>query len=144
MSWRRLSKEKSFLLERRHFFSFLPHEVFCRSVYYYFFSLLFLGNKDEIFNDGSSWKAAGIGFTGTNVGGVARRPIGSAAPVSTAAAPVVGGGVSGSESTHLGGLAGLTSSSDDEGVDGHLGLGELAQLTVNNEAEVSYDVSRLH
>jgi striatin 1/3/4 len=31
--------------------------------------------------------------------------------------------------------------SDDEGVDGHLGLGELAQLTVNNEAEVSYDVS---
>jgi hypothetical protein len=40
----------------------------------------------------------------------------------------------------LGGLAGL-SSSDDEGVDGHLGLGELAQLTVNNEAEVSYDVS---
>lgn len=28
----------------------------------------------------------------------------------------------------------------EECVDGHLGLGELAQLTVNNEAEVSYDV----
>jgi len=34
--------------------------------------------------------------------------------------------------------------SDDEGVDGHLGLGELAQLTVNNEAEVSYDVSGVY
>ena len=51
----------------------------------------------------------------------------------------VGIGVGG-EAAHLGGLAGL-SSSDDEGVDGHLGLGELAQLTVNNEAEVSYDAS---
>ena len=51
----------------------------------------------------------------------------------------VGIGVGG-EAAHLGGLAGL-SSSDDESVDGHLGLGELAQLTVNNEAEVSYDVS---
>lgn len=142
MSWRRLSKEKSSLLERRHFF-FCPTKSFV-VLFIFIFSLLFLGNKDEIFNDGSSWKAAGIGFTGTNVGGVARRPIGSAAPVSTAAAPVVVGGVSGSESAHLGGLAGLTSSSDDEGVDGHLGLGELAQLTVNNEAEVSYDVSRLH
>lgn len=40
----------------------------------------------------------------------------------------------------MGGLAGLAAS-DEEGVDGHLGLGELAQLTVNNEAEVSYDVS---
>ena len=124
------------------FFSFCPTKSIV-VLFIIIFSLLFLGNKDEIFNDRSSWKAAGIGFTGTNVGGVARRPIGSAAPVSTAAAPVVGG-VSGSESAHLGGLAGLTSSSDDEGVDGHLGLGELAQLTVNNEAEVSYDVSRLH
>lgn len=41
---------------------------------------------------------------------------------------------------HLAGLAAL-SAGDEEGVDGHLGLGELAQLTVNNEAEVSYDVS---
>jgi hypothetical protein len=30
---------------------------------------------------------------------------------------------------------------DDEGLDSSLGLGELAQLTVNNEAEAAYDVS---
>lgn len=81
---------------------------------------------------------AGIGFSGTSSGGVARRPISNAAPVS--GATPVGIGVGGNETAHLGGLAGLTSS-DDEGIDGHLGLGELAQLTVNNEAEVSYDVS---
>lgn len=59
-----------------------------------------------------------------------------------------GGGVaSGADpvAAHLGVLAGLSTSSggssDEEGVDGNLGLGELAQLTVNNEAEVSYDVS---
>ena len=74
-----------------------------------------------------------IGFSGTSGG--ARRNI-AAAPSSSAP---VGIGV-GADPAHLGGLAGLTSS-DDEGVDGHLGLGELAQLTVNNEAEVSYDVS---
>lgn len=85
---------------------------------------------------------AGIGFSGNSggsggSGGVARRSIGSVAPVSGPAP--VGIGVAG-ETAHLSGLAGLASS-DDEGVDGHLGLGELAQLTVNNEAEVSYDVS---
>jgi hypothetical protein len=30
---------------------------------------------------------------------------------------------------------------DEEGLDAALGLGELAQLTVNNEAEAAYDVS---
>lgn len=30
---------------------------------------------------------------------------------------------------------------DEEGLDSSLGLGELAQLTVNNDAEVAYDVS---
>lgn len=30
---------------------------------------------------------------------------------------------------------------EDDGVDSALGLGELAQLTVNNEAEAAYDVN---
>ncbi|XP_032799706.2 striatin-3 isoform X3 [Daphnia magna] len=76
------------------------------------------------------------GFSGTSSGGVSRRSV-VPAPV-TGPAPA-GIGAAG-ETAHLAGLAGL-SSSDDEGVDGHLGLGELAQLTVNNEAEVSYDIS---
>ncbi|KAI9561786.1 hypothetical protein GHT06_012747 [Daphnia sinensis] len=76
------------------------------------------------------------GFSGTSSGGVSRRSV-IPAPV-TGPAPA-GIGAAG-ETAHLAGLAGL-SSSDDEGVDGHLGLGELAQLTVNNEAEVSYDIS---
>lgn len=79
---------------------------------------------------------AGTGFSGSGGASGARRTVG-AAPVSVPAP--VGIGVAG-ETAHLGGLAGLASS-DDEGVDGHLGLGELAQLTVNNEAEVSYDVN---
>lgn len=45
--------------------------------------------------------------------------------------------VTGSE----GPLSALALAGDEEGVDGHLGLGELAQLTVNNEAEASYDVN---
>ena len=57
------------------------------------------------------------------------------APSSTPAALATG------PATTDGHLTGLGIASDDEGVDGHLGLGELAQLTVNNEAEVSYDVS---
>ncbi|XP_046649583.1 striatin-3-like isoform X3 [Daphnia pulicaria] len=76
------------------------------------------------------------GFSGGNSGGVPRRPV---VPAPVTGPTPVGIGVGG-ETAHLGGLAGL-SSSDDEGVDGHLGLGELAQLTVNNEAEVSYDIS---
>lgn len=32
---------------------------------------------------------------------------------------------------------------DDEGLDSSLGLGELAQLTVNNEAEAAYDVCKV-
>ena len=79
---------------------------------------------------------AGTGFGGSS--GAARRTIG-AVPVSGPAPVGIGVGVGG-ETAHLSGLTGLASS-DDEGVDGHLGLGELAQLTVNNEAEVSYDVS---
>ncbi|XP_046649582.1 striatin-like isoform X2 [Daphnia pulicaria] len=75
-------------------------------------------------------------FSGGNSGGVPRRPV---VPAPVTGPTPVGIGVGG-ETAHLGGLAGL-SSSDDEGVDGHLGLGELAQLTVNNEAEVSYDIS---
>lgn len=35
---------------------------------------------------------------------------------------------------------GLTSKSDDDAVDSALGLGELAQLTINNDVENSYDV----
>lgn len=38
---------------------------------------------------------------------------------------------------------GLTSKTDDEAVDSALGLGELAQLTINNDVENSYDVSVL-
>ena len=85
---------------------------------------------------------AGMGY-GAGGGNLGRRPLG----VGSSSGPITGGpvpvGVAAGESSvaaHLGALAGL-SSSDDEGVDGHLGLGELAQLTVNNEAEVSYDVS---
>lgn len=72
-----------------------------------------------------------MGFSGAS--GLGRRSLG--------AAPMSGAGAA-SEATHLGGLAGL-STADEEGVDGHLGLGELAQLTVNNEAEVSYDVKTI-
>lgn len=93
-----------------------------------------------------SHTSAGIGY---GSGGGSRRQLGVGGGASTGAsvgsagsAGSAVGGVSAGESSvaaHLGALAGL-SSSDDEGVDGHLGLGELAQLTVNNEAEVSYDV----
>ncbi|XP_059350285.1 striatin-like isoform X2 [Daphnia carinata] len=75
-------------------------------------------------------------FSGTSTGGVSRRSV-IPAPVTGPAPTGIGAA---SETAHLAGLTGL-SSSDDEGVDGHLGLGELAQLTVNNEAEVSYDIS---
>ena len=93
----------------------------------------------------SSWFSFLILFiAGMGYGGTGGRRVGPSGAVGA------GGGVSsGSDpvSAHLGALAGLTTSSggssDDESVDGHLGLGELAQLTVNNEAEVSYDVSVL-
>lgn len=35
---------------------------------------------------------------------------------------------------------GIASSNEDEGVDSAFALGELAQLTVNNDVENSYDV----
>lgn len=38
---------------------------------------------------------------------------------------------------------GITSSNEDEGVDSTFALGELAQLTVNNDVENSYDVSEV-
>ena len=88
--------------------------------------------------------AAGIAFSGTSLGRrtMGTTPLTSSAPAaaSTAAAPTAIGAAGARPEGHL---AALSMASDDEGVDGHLGLGELAQLTVNNEAEVSYDV-RLH
>ena len=66
-----------------------------------------------------------------------RRTLGNAVPSS---GPAPASSSVTTESGHLTALGGLNTS-DEEGVDGHLGLGELAQLTVNNEAEVSYDVS---
>ncbi|EFX86240.1 hypothetical protein DAPPUDRAFT_208467 [Daphnia pulex] len=82
------------------------------------------GDPYSFFDSSSSTSpsaTADSGFSGGNSGGVPRRPV---VPAPVTGPTPVGIGVG-----------------DDEGVDGHLGLGELAQLTVNNEAEVSYDIS---
>ena len=73
---------------------------------------------------------AGMTYSGT--AGIGRRSIGST-PLGVT--PQSALGVTASEA-HLA----LGMDASEECVDGHLGLGELAQLTVNNEAEVSYDV----
>lgn len=99
----------------------------------------FLGSDSEdaahelrMQTDTTDW--AGIGFGGSGAGG--RRALGA----QSASGVGAGNETATPAGAHLGGLAAL-SASDEEGVDGHLGLGELAQLTVNNEAEVSYDIS---
>ena len=71
-------------------------------------------------------------YSGTGLG---RRSIGSA-PLGVTSQSGLGVG----SEAHLA----LGIAADEECVDGHLGLGELAQLTVNNEAEVSYDVTTHH
>jgi len=94
----------------------------------------FLGSENEdashelrMQTDSTDW--AGMTYSGTGLG---RRSIGSA-PLGVTSQSGLGVG----SEAHLA----LGIAADEECVDGHLGLGELAQLTVNNEAEVSYDVS---
>jgi len=98
----------------------------------------FLGSENEdashelrMQTDSTDWGVAGMTYSGT--AGIGRRSIGST-PLGVT--PQSALGVTASEA-HLA----LGMDASEECVDGHLGLGELAQLTVNNEAEVSYDVS---
>jgi len=96
----------------------------------------FLGSENEdashelrMQTDSTEWGVSGMTYTGT----AGRRSMGST-PLGVT--PQSALGVAASEA-HLA----LGMDAGEECVDGHLGLGELAQLTVNNEAEVSYDVS---
>jgi len=97
------------------------------------FVFFFLQSSNLRIIDGyfvSKLGVAGMTYSGT--AGIGRRSIGST-PLGVT--PQSALGVTASEA-HLA----LGMDASEECVDGHLGLGELAQLTVNNEAEVSYDV----
>ena len=106
---------------------------FCWFFLFFFVLFFFLQSSNLRIIDGyfvSKLGVAGMTYSGT--AGIGRRSIGST-PLGVT--PQSALGVTASEA-HLA----LGMDASEECVDGHLGLGELAQLTVNNEAEVSYDV----
>ena len=113
--------------------SFILFVFFCWFFFVFCFLFFFLQSSNLRIIDGyfvSKLGVAGMTYSGT--AGIGRRSIGST-PLGVT--PQSALGVTASEA-HLA----LGMDASEECVDGHLGLGELAQLTVNNEAEVSYDV----